>query len=76
MANHPVKYKRVQQHHKQAPTDTWKENWEVMKPFVRFGFKAMVLIGGAMISIIKLIPELLEDHKETKTKKNTRIIKI
>ncbi|NNU34681.1 hypothetical protein HK413_12530 [Mucilaginibacter sp. S1162] len=47
-----------------------------MKPFVRFGFKAMVLIGGAMISIIKLIPELLEDHKDAKPKKDTRVIKI
>jgi hypothetical protein len=76
MANHPVKYKRVQHTNKQAQTDTWKENWEVMKPFVRFGFKAMVLIGGAMISIIKLLPELLAEHKDQKPKKDTRIIKI
>ncbi len=76
MANHPVKYKRVQHNNKQTQPDTWKENWETMKPFVRFGFKAMVLIGGAMISIIKLLPELLAEHKDQKTKKDTRIIKI
>ncbi|MES2377780.1 MAG: hypothetical protein V4553_14435 [Bacteroidota bacterium] len=76
MANYPVKYKHVKQNNSKPQTDTWKENWEVMKPFVRFGFKAMMLIGGAMISIIKLIPELLEDHKDTKPKKDTRIIKI
>jgi hypothetical protein len=76
MANHPVKYNRVQHNNKQAQTDTWKENWEVMKPFVRFGFKAMVLIGGAMISIIKLLPELLAEHKEKTPKKDNRVIKI
>lgn len=76
MANHPVKYKRVQHTNNQPKTDTWKENWEVMKPFVRFGFKAIVLIGGAMISIVKLLPELLAEHKEKSPKKDTRIIKI
>lgn len=76
MANHPVKYKRVQHINNRPQTDTWKENWETMKPFVRFGVKAMVLIGGAMISIIKLLPELLAEHKDQKTKKDTRIIKI
>jgi hypothetical protein len=76
MANHPVKYKRVQHTNNRPQTNNWQENWAVMKPFVRFGFKAMVLIGGAMISIIKLLPELLEDHKGQKPKKDTRIIKI
>lgn len=76
MANHPVKYKRIQRSNNQPQPDAWKENWEVMKPFVRFGFKAMVLIGGAMISIIKLLPELLAEHKEQPPKKGTRIIKI
>lgn len=70
MANHPVKYNRERNR-----TDTWKHNWEVMKPFVRFGFKAMAIIGGAMIGIIKLLPELLQHHDEP-PKKDTRIIKI
>jgi len=70
MTNHPAKFTR-----KQTKTDTWKHNWEVMKPFVRFGFKALTLIGGAMIGIIKLLPELLQHHQET-PKKDTKIIKI
>ncbi|GAA4088802.1 hypothetical protein [Mucilaginibacter panaciglaebae] len=70
MVNHPVKYNRPQRN-----TDTWKHNWEVMKPFIHFGFKAMALIGGAMIGIIKLLPTLLQRPDET-SKKETRIIKI
>ena len=54
--------------------ETMRENWEVMKPFVHFAGKAMVIIGGAMISIIKLVPELLA-HKD-QPKKDDRIIKI
>lgn len=71
MANHPVKYNNNKQHQ----TNTWKHNWEVMKPFVRFGFKAMTIIGGAMIGIIKLLPELLQHHEDA-PKKDTKIIKI
>jgi len=67
MANHPVKYNRDQPRAKynndQHRADTWKQNWAVMKPFVHFGFKAMVLLGGALVGIIKLLPTLLE-HKE------------
>ncbi|MFD2871023.1 hypothetical protein ACFS5N_01005 [Mucilaginibacter ximonensis] len=75
MANHPVKYNRNQKNNHQNQTETWKHNWEVMKPFVRFGFKAMAIIGGALISIIKLVPELLDHHKDP-PKKDNRIIKI
>jgi hypothetical protein len=56
-------------------TDTLRHNWEVMKPFVKFGFKAMTLIGGALIGIIKLLP-MLAPNSEEPPKKNTRIIKI
>jgi len=52
-----------------------QENWEVMKPFVHFSIKAMALIGGVLIGIIKLLPSLLE-HKEQPTKKNNKVIKI
>jgi hypothetical protein len=71
MTNHPVKYNRKQT----ANSDTWKNNWEVMKPFVHFGFKAMTLIAGALIGIIKLLPTLAP-HKDEDPKKETRIIKI
>lgn len=70
MTKHPVKY-----NNNQHPNDTWKHNWEVMKPFVHFGFKAMTLIGGALIGIIKLLPGLLKDHQNPPQKEN-RIMKI
>ena len=60
---------------KQSRADTIKHNWEVMKPFVHFGFKAMALIGGALISIIKLLPMLAPGKPEPR-KKDTHIIKI
>lgn len=43
-----------------------KENWEVMKPFVHFAFKAMAIIGGTLIAIVKLIPKALEQKPTTK----------
>jgi hypothetical protein len=70
MANHPVKYNP-----EQNPADTWRHNWEIMRPFVHFAFKAMTLIGGALIGIIKLLP-MLAEHKQDQPKKDTRIIKI
>lgn len=70
MANHAVKYNTTQNR-----ANTWKHNWEVMKPFVHFGFKAIALIGGTLISIIKLLP-MLAPHKEEASKKETRIIRI
>jgi hypothetical protein len=70
MANHPTKYNRAAN-----KADIRRHNWEVMKPFVHFGFKAMALIGGTLIGIIKLLPALLQHHPET-PKKDTRIIKI
>jgi hypothetical protein len=42
---------------------TIRDNWQVMKPFVHFAFKAMAVIGGALIGIIKLLPALLEHKK-------------
>ncbi len=77
MANKPVKYNPNHNTRRARKTDreTWKENWEVMKPFVRFGAKALVIIGGALISIVKLLPSLLAEHKE-QPKKGGKIIKI
>ena len=53
---------------------TLKQNWEVMKPFVHFSVKAMGIIGGALIGIVKLLPMLIP--KEDKPKKDDRIINI
>ncbi|WP_214069974.1 hypothetical protein [Mucilaginibacter sp. dw_454] len=69
MANQPAKYNRDNR-----GTYLNKHNWEVMKPFVHFGFKALVLIGSAVIGIIKLVPALLRPNDQPK--KDTRIIKI
>jgi hypothetical protein len=60
---------------KQSRVDTVKDNWEVMKPFVKFGFKAIGIIGGALISIVKLLPMLAPD-KDQPIKNDKRIIKI
>jgi len=54
---------------------TMRENWQVMKPFVHFAFKAMAVIGGALIGIIKLLPGLLE-NKHDDHKKSDKVIKI
>jgi hypothetical protein len=51
-----------------------KDNWEVMKPFVHFGVKAMTVIGSALVTIVKNAPKALE-HKPEEKKKD-RIIKI
>ncbi|MFD2863906.1 hypothetical protein ACFSYC_04325 [Mucilaginibacter antarcticus] len=45
-----------------------------MKPFVKFGFKAIGIIGGALISIVKLLPMLAPEKPQQKQDK--RIIKI
>jgi hypothetical protein len=60
MEEHPEKYNP-----KQNATDVRRHNWEVMKPFVHFAFKAMVLVGGALIGIVKLLPGLIR-HKKSK----------
>jgi hypothetical protein len=60
---------------KGSSAEVMRQNWEVMKPFVRFGFKAIGVIGGALISIIKLLP-MLAPEKEEPRKKDTGLIKI
>lgn len=70
MANLPSKHTNDRN-----SADTWKHNWEVMKPFVHFAIKAMAIIGSALISIIKLLPALAE-HKKQEDKKDKRVIKI
>jgi len=68
MATQPIKDNQTNR------AQTLHENWQVMKPFVHFAFKAMAVIGGALIGIIKLLPGLLE-HKDDGHKKD-KIIKI
>lgn len=51
-----------------------QDNWEVMKPFVHFAFKAITVIGSVMFAIVKMIPKALE-HKPEERKKD-KIIKI
>jgi len=51
-----------------------QENWEVMKPFVHFAFKAITVIGATMFAIIKLIPKTIEHKPEEH--KSGRVIKI
>ena len=50
-----------------------RENWEVMKPFVKFGVKALAVMGSVAWGIIKLAPRLLaykpEDQKSDKVTK-------
>jgi hypothetical protein len=50
-----------------------KDNWEVMKPFVHFAFKATAIIGGTLLAIVKLVPKALEHKHEDK---NDKVIKI
>lgn len=45
---------------------THRDNWEVMKPFVRFSFKALSVIGMALLAIVKALP-LLKPNKDTDT---------
>jgi hypothetical protein len=51
-----------------------KDNWEVMKPFVHFAFKAIAVIGSVMFAIVKMIPKTLEHKPEER--KNDKVIKI
>ncbi|WP_461453560.1 hypothetical protein [Mucilaginibacter sp.] len=72
-----TQYKRIET--KQAPgenkgTYLTQENWEVMKPFVHFAFKAITVIGSVIFAIVKLIPKALEHKPEER--KNDRVIKI
>ena len=54
--------------------DTYKHNWEVMKPFVHFSIKAISVIGHTLVAIVKNIPKP-GSHKPAEHKKD-KIIKI
>ncbi|RCH54137.1 hypothetical protein DJ568_14755 [Mucilaginibacter hurinus] len=44
--------------------------WQEVKPFVKFGFKALGIMAGALIAIVKAIP------KPTDDKPTGRVIKV
>lgn len=47
--------------------DTRQYNWEVMKPFLSFSFKALKVIGLGLIAIIKAMPMLRPSPDDTNT---------
>lgn len=47
---------------------THRNNWEVMKPFVKFSFTAIKVIGLALITIISALPLLKSRHGNAEVK--------
>jgi hypothetical protein len=45
---------------KEAVKQTHRENWEVMRPFVSFSYKAVKAIGITLIAIVKASTSLLK----------------
>src|SRR4051812_27402718 len=74
MANHHAKQIGNQPKEKPVTTmDTLHDTWRVMKPFVRFSFKALKVLAGALVFIVKHIPKP-EKHKAKE--KRDKVIKI
>ena len=48
---------------------THRDNWEVMKPFVKFSFKTLKVIGLALIAIVSALPLLKPRHESTDVKR-------
>ena len=68
--------KRIGSQSKEKPVstmDTLHDTWTVMKPFVHFSVKALKVLAGALIYIVKHIPKP-EEHKPQN--KGSKIIKI
>jgi len=66
--------KRIGKHDDRKTSYLTKENWEVMKPFVHFSAKALLVVGSALLAVVKFIPKAIE-HKPEEGKSD-RIIKI
>ncbi len=47
---------------------THRDNWEVMKPFVKFTFTTIKVIGLALITIVSALPLLKPRHNNTDVK--------
>jgi hypothetical protein len=43
---------------------THRDNWEVMKPFVKFSFAAIKIVGLAVIAIVSILP-MLKPHRNS-----------
>ncbi|WP_295791876.1 hypothetical protein [Mucilaginibacter sp.] len=68
--------KRIGNQPKEKPVttmDTMHDTWRVMKPFVHFSFKALKVLAGALVFIVKHIPKP-EEHKPAE--KRDKVIKI
>jgi len=48
---------------------THRDNWELMKPFVVFSFRALKVIGLGLIAIIKALPSLKPHNGNTAIKR-------
>jgi hypothetical protein len=48
---------------------TRHNNWEVMKPFVIFSFKALKIIGLGLLAIIRALPALKPRPNDTNLKR-------
>jgi hypothetical protein len=48
---------------------THRDNWEVMKPFVKFSFTAIKVIGLALITIVTALPLLKSRHGNAEVKR-------
>ncbi|WP_426671493.1 hypothetical protein ACPPVU_09670 [Mucilaginibacter sp. McL0603] len=48
---------------------TNRDNWEVMKPFVKFSFAAIKMIGLALIAVVSILPMLKPRPDNTKVKR-------
>jgi len=53
--------------------DTLHDTWRIMKPFVHFSVKALKVLAGALVFIVKHIPKP-EEHKAAG--KRDKMIKI
>lgn len=68
--------KRIDNRPKEKPVttmDTLHDTWRVMKPFVHFSVKALKVLAGALVFIVKHIPKP-EEHKPAG--KRDKVIKI
>ena len=48
---------------------THRDNWEVMKPFVKFSFGALKVITVGLIAIVKALPLLKSQKSSTGIKR-------
>ena len=49
---------------------TYRDNWEVMKPFVKFTFTTIKVIGLALIAIVSALPLLKPRRNNTEVKRS------